>query len=130
MLDRLFVLKRTNVFRDLPEEVLASLAGYLDERHVDAGEAIFRQGDVSRAMYIVVDGQVAIHDDQRPLGMIGPNEVLGERSALTKDVHRASATAAEDCTLFMLDRDLLYEVMAGNPAVARGIIQVLVERLQ
>ena len=130
MLERLFILKRTEIFRDLPEEILTSLAGYLEELDVSAGEAIFRQGEVSKHIYIVVDGHVRVHDGDKTLGIIDPDEVFGERSALTGQLHRASATAADDCRLLRLDQDLLYEVMAGNTAVAQGIIRVLLERFQ
>ena len=80
------------------------------------------------------------HDDgnrtSRFLGLAGcsstygENEVFGERSALTARVHGASATADTDCKLLRLDQDLLYEVMASNPEVSRGIIKVLLERFQ
>jgi CRP-like cAMP-binding protein len=130
MIERLFILKRTEIFRDLPEEILTSLAGHLDELEVDAGEPVFRKGELSRHIYIVVDGRVRIHDDDRTWGIIDPDEVFGERSALTGRLHGASATAAEDCRLLRLDQDLLYEVMAGNTQVAQGIIRVLLERFQ
>ncbi len=130
MIERLFVLKRTEVFRDLPEPVLVSLSSYLEEMDFDAGEEIFRRGEIGKSMYIVVQGTVRVHDGERDIGTIGENEVFGERSALTARVHGASATADTDCKLLRLDQDLLYEVMASNPEVSRGIIKVLLERFQ
>ncbi|MFQ6046331.1 MAG: cyclic nucleotide-binding domain-containing protein [Gemmatimonadales bacterium] len=130
MIERVLILKRTEVFRALPEPVLASLARYLEEVNLEAGQEIFRKGDVGKAMYIVVDGTVRIHDGEKTRALMGPNEVFGERTALTAEFHRASATAAEDCQLLRLDQDLLYEAMAGNAAIAKGIIKVLLERFQ
>ncbi len=131
MIERVFILKRTEVFGDLGEDILTSLSTYLDEAHYDAGDTIFKKGDVGRTLYIVVDGSVRIHDDDgTTIGTIGEDEIFGERSALTGNLHRASATAATDCKILKLDEDLLYEVMTGHPEVAQGLIEVLLERFK
>lgn len=128
MIERVFILKRTETLRNLPEDVLTILASYLEEMHVDADQPIFSQGEIGKSMYIIVDGTVRIEKDGRLLKVMGSNEVMGERFALTTDEHRVSATAVDDCRLLRLDQDLLYEVMAGNPAVSWGIIRVLLQR--
>ena len=131
MIERVFILKRTEVFGDLGEDILTSLSTYLDEAHYDAGEAIFKKGDVGKTMYILVDGAVRIHDENdTTIGVIGEDEVFGERSALTGSLHGANATAETDCKILKLDEDLLYEVMTGHPEVARGLIEVLLERFK
>ena len=131
MIERVFILKRTEVFGDLDEDILTSLSQYLDEAHFDPGETIFRRGDVGKTMYIVAHGTVRIHDDgDTTIGMIGEDEVFGERSALTGNLHSASATAETPCKLLKLDEDLLYELMADHPEVSRGLIEVLLKRFQ
>ncbi len=50
-------------------------------------------------------------------------------TALTSEVRRETVTAEEETRLLRLDQDVLYELMAGRPAMSRGIIKVLVERL-
>ena len=62
------------------------------------------------------------------IGTIGEDEVFGERSALTGNLHSASATAETPCKLLKLDEDLLYELMADHPEVSRGLIEVLLKR--
>ena len=130
MLERLFILKRTEIFRDLPESVLISLAEYLEDVHLEGGEVLFKQGDVSKSIYVVVSGAVRIHAGDATRTIMVPNDVFGERSALTGEVHSTSATAEEDTELLRLDEDLLYEVMAGNATISRSIIEVLLERFQ
>ena len=130
MIERVFILKRTEVFGDLDEDILTSLSQYLDEAHFDPGESIFKRGDVGKTMYIVAHGSVRIHDNGETIGVIGEDEVFGERSALTGNLHSASATAETHCELLKLDEDLLYELMAGHPEVSRGLIEVLLKRFQ
>ncbi len=130
MIERVFILKRTEMFKGLPSDILASFVSHLDEIDVGAGETIFEKGDIGKAMYVVVDGKIRIHDGDRELEVLGCDEVFGEMTVLTAELRNASATAVEESRLLRLDQDVLYEVMAGRPAVSRGIIKVLVERLQ
>ena len=71
-----------------------------------------------------------IHAGDETLTELGPDQVFGEMTVLTAEVRTASATALEETRLLRLDQDVLYEVMAGRPAVSKGIIKVLVERLR
>ena len=130
MIERVFILKRTELFKGLPSDVLASFATHLDEIWVDEGATIFEKGDVGKAMYVIVDGRVRIHDGDREIALLGRDEVFGEMTVLTADVRTASATAVEESRLLRLDQDVLYEVMAGRPAISREIIKALVDRLQ
>ena len=130
MIERVFILKLTDLFKGLPSDVLASFANHLDEIYVAEGETIFRKGDIGKAMYVVVDGRIRIHDGDREIEMLGCDLVFGEVTVLTADVRTESATAVEESRLLRLDQDVLYEVMAGRPAISRWIIKVLVDRLQ
>jgi CRP-like cAMP-binding protein len=130
MIERVFILKRTELFKELSSEVLASFADHMDEIYVGEGETVFEKGDIGKAMYVVVDGQIRIHDGDRELDVLGCDQVFGEVTVLTAEVRTATATAVEESRLLRLDQDVLYEVMAGRPAISRGIIKVLVERLQ
>ncbi len=129
MIERVFILKRTDLFKGLPSDVLASFANHLDEIYVGEGETIFEKGDIGKAMYVVVDGQIRIHDGDLEIELLGCDSVFGEVTVLTAEARSTSATAVEESRLLRLDQDVLYEVMAGRPAISRGIIKVLVDRL-
>ena len=130
MIERVFILKRTELFKGVPSDILASFAGHLGEIFVSEGETIFEKGDIGKAMYVVVDGKIRIHDGGREIELLGQDELFGEMTVLTSEVRDASATAVEESRLLRLDQDVLYEVMAGRPAISREIIKALVDRLQ
>jgi len=129
MIERVFILKRTDVFRDLPTSVLESLASHLEEVDLEAGEVLFEKGDLGYAMYIVVDGSVRVHDGEQTLATLEEGSVLGEVSVLTAEERTASVTAVTDVQLLRLEQEILYEVMGLSPDVSRGLIQVLLQRL-
>lgn len=129
MIERVFILKRTDVFRDLSTDVLESLAPHLEEVELEEGERLFAKGDLGSAMFIVVDGSMRVHDGERTLATLEEGAVLGEISVLSAEERNASVTADTDARLLRLDQDVLYEVMALTPAVSRGFIEVLLDRL-
>ena len=129
MIERVFILKRTEIFREVPDDILASLVVYLEEVHIGPGGTVFKAGDVGKAMYVVVNGQVRLHDGDLDETVLNAYAVFGELSVLTSELRAQTATAVEETDLLRLDQDVFYEVMAGNPDVSKGIIKVLVERL-
>ncbi len=54
--EKVMVLRPVGVFSDVPEEVLAELASYLEEIEVAAEERVYEKGVIGRTMYIVADG--------------------------------------------------------------------------
>lgn len=129
MIERVFILKRAEVFRELPGEVLAQLAPHFEEVDLPAGRTLFAKGDLGSAMYVVVEGRVRVHDGDRPLATLEDGDVLGEISVLSSEERNASATADTDARLLRLDQDVLYEAMAVSPELSRGFIEVLLDRL-
>jgi CRP/FNR family transcriptional regulator, cyclic AMP receptor protein len=130
MIERIFILKRTEIFGALPHDVLGNLAAHMEEVRLDPGETLFKKGDLGRSLFVVVDGLVRVHIGEETIAELGSDEVLGEVTALTSEVRRETVTAEEETRLLRLDQDVLYELMAGRPAMSRGIIKVLVERLK
>jgi CRP-like cAMP-binding protein len=129
MIERIFILKRTKIFGELPHDVLGSLAAHMEEVRLEPDEVLYKRGDLGRSLFIVVDGRVRVHVEDETVAELGPDQILGEVTALTSEVRRETVTAEEETRLLRLDQDVLYELMAGRPAMSRGIIKVLVERL-
>jgi len=129
MIERVFILKRTEVFRDLATSVLESLAAHLDDLDLAPGDVLFEKGELGSSMYIVVDGRIRVHDESRTLAVLEEGAVLGEISVLSAEERSASVTAETEARLLRLDQEVLYEVMALSPEVSKGFIQVLLDRL-
>ena len=130
MLQRIFILKSTALFNDVPGSVLAAIAPLLEEESVMAKHPIFQKGDIGKSMYVIIDGWVRIHDGDKKIAILKDRDVFGEFTVLSPEPRMASATAEDDVHLFRLDQDILYELMAENIEVAKSLIQVLVKRLR
>ena len=61
---------------------------------------------------------------------MGAREVFGEMALLDAEPRSASVTADEETLLLCLDQEDFFELMEDHSAIARGIIQVLSQRLR
>ena len=124
-IEKVLILKSVDVFTSVPEQQLVDIATIVESGEYEAGEFIVRQGDLGTSMFIIVDGSVRFYDGETDLGTLGSRGVFGELSALDPEPRAASVQAVDDCTLLKLEGESLYELMAGNKDVPRGIIRVL-----
>jgi ATP:ADP antiporter, AAA family len=129
-IDRVLILKNVNTFSHIPDEFLSGVAAFLDVVRIKKGDKIFEKGDLGQSLYIVVEGSVLLHNDDISLGKLGKSEVFGEWAALDPEPRAASATAIEECILFKLENDSLYELMSSNIEIVRGVLQILCQNLR
>jgi len=128
MIQRIFILKTVSLFKEIPGNLLAKIAPFLQEMHLKSGDILIHKGDISKTMYIVVEGKVRVHNEEHTLQIVGKREVFGELDVLSRSLHVASVTALEETQLYCLEQDILYELMAENSELARGLIQGLTKR--
>jgi sigma-B regulation protein RsbU (phosphoserine phosphatase) len=128
--EKVHILKTVDIFAGTPEEALVEVASLLEEVAIRDGEAIFEKGDVGASMYIIVSGQVRVHDGERTLNHLRERDVFGEMALVDSAPRLASVTALEETQLLRLKQGTFYNLMDGQPEVARGIIRVLSRHLR
>ncbi|MBT3391155.1 MAG: cyclic nucleotide-binding domain-containing protein [Chloroflexi bacterium] len=129
-IEKVLILKTVSIFAETPDDLLAELAVYLEERDVAAGQVIFEKGDPGDSMYIIVAGKVRVHDGDRTLNELSDRDVFGEMALLDPAPRSASITASEDTRLLCLDHDPFYEAVDTRSEIARGVIQVLSQKMR
>ena len=130
MHNKLHILKSVTVFADAPDDVLADVVDRLDEIEYKAGDVVFSKGEIGTCMYIVAEGKVRVHDEDREIRVLGERQVFGEMSALDPEPRSASVTALEDTVLLRLDQEPVYDLIARRVEIARGIIHILCQHLR
>ena len=129
-IEKVILLKDADLFAETPDELLAEVAELLTEVELPAGEAVFSKGEPGDSLYIVVSGQVRVHDGEYTLNLLGESEVFGEMALLEPEPRMASVTAETDALLLRLDGEPFFELIDTRSEVARGIIRVLSRRLR
>jgi HEAT repeat protein len=130
LIERVLILKTVSIFGDTPDHLLAEVADLLEEQHLKAGETFITKGDPANCMYVIVNGEVSIHDGDRKFNELGARDILGEMAILEGTPRSASATTITATHLLKLDRTPFFEIIADRGEVAQGIIRVLAGRLR
>ena len=130
IVEKVLILKTVSLFADTPEDILAELALLLDEMTIRAGTTLFRKGESGTSMYIIVEGNVRVHDDEFTLNHLQARDAFGEMALLDPEPRVASVTAVEETRLLRLDQEPFFELMDTHTEVARGVIRVLSRHLR
>jgi signal transduction histidine kinase len=118
----------------LTERDRHALASRASQVRFAAGSSIFCEGDVGDALYIVLNGQVAVikeagHGPDMLLAYQGPGEVLGEMSLVGHQPRSASVVAVEDTDLLRIDEDDFPALLEEHPGINWAILNALNDRL-
>lgn len=124
-IEKVMILKRTALFSQAPNDVLAEVASVLERVEVQAGEKIITEGERGTSMYIIVDGEVRVHNGDKEVARLKAPTVFGELAALDPQPRLASVTAVTDLLLLRLDNETLETAIAEEPAIARAVIRHL-----
>jgi CRP/FNR family transcriptional regulator, cyclic AMP receptor protein len=128
-IERVLFLKSVGVFSAIPGEELAPLAAVARELVFSEGDTFIREGEFGDSLYIIVDGEVDVRVGGDHVATRGAGSVVGEMAVLSGHPRTATCTASTEVFALQLIRDDFMEMIAERPAVAIGVIGVLVERL-
>lgn len=129
-IEKVAILKSVNIFAETPDYVLASVATIVDEVDVAPGETFIHEGDLGDCMYVIIDGEVRVHNGDKTILTLGPGKSVGELAVLDPEPRVASVSALQDTHLFRIDKDAFDEVMVDRPEIAIGIIRALCQRVR
>ncbi len=130
LIEKVLVLRSSEIFQHTPESDLVELAAILQEIYLDAGTLLFSKGETGNCMYFIYSGSIKVHDGEHVLAVLGENEIVGELSVLDAESRSASATTAEECILLKLDQEPFYEILLNNTDILKGILKTLCKRLR
>jgi potassium efflux system protein len=121
--DLLQLLRQTEIFHAFPAQVLHRLAVVANRRSLAAGERLLKQGDLSRAMYLVADGVLAVYrqteegGDELEVGRLRTPDTFGGHALLHGEPRTASIEAVTEATVFGFERDDMLPLFDTFPEV-------------
>jgi CRP/FNR family transcriptional regulator, cyclic AMP receptor protein len=128
--EKVLFLKSIDLFSQIPGEDLAQVALIATEETREQGEEIFAEGEAGDALYLVLDGRVRVHRQEKVIAELGERECFGEMAILDAAPRSATVTALDDSRLLKISREDFQEIMSEKPEIAIGIIKVLSGRLR
>jgi len=128
-LERMMVLKSTSLFDRTSDSVLYEVAERAREVWLQAGETLFKGGELGRTMYIVVSGGLRVHQTGGTVAQLGPRAVCGELAVLSPGSRSADVSARVRTRLLSLDQRAVYALMESSAEFVSAVVEVLADRL-
>jgi CRP/FNR family transcriptional regulator, cyclic AMP receptor protein len=137
-MERVNVLKQTDIFYDLTSAQLEMIASICQERTVRAGEVLFQENTPGTEMYAIVRGEIEILLDPSLVGGAttrkgsGPvtvaslreGQTFGEMALVDQGLRSASARGAADNTkLLIIPRQKLLTLCETYPELGYRIMR-------
>jgi len=118
-------LKEISIFRDVPEEGLSTLGGFLESRKYGPGEVVYTEKEKGGNLYIVRSGQLKVYRTPKAenmseveLARLGEKDIFGELSFLDESEHTANISAIEESEIYVLAKDRFEELAESKPRYA------------
>jgi CRP-like cAMP-binding protein len=125
-------LASTPLFAGLSQEALESLVQKLTLVHLGPEEILFHEGDPGDALYVIVEGEVAVQAEGPPrveMARLGAGSFIGEVALMTDQPRSATVMATQDAELLRIDRKTLSSVLAEHGEVLAAVLRFVRDRL-
>ncbi len=126
-------LRRTLLFRDLPQEDLMAIAAAVRPEEYDAGTYVLREGEQGDRLYVVHSGRLSVsqrlHEIKRtdPFGELQPGDLFGDRAVLGDGRRTASVRCVTRCVLLSLSKAQFEQLIL--PRVSQKDVEDKVQKI-
>jgi len=130
IIEKVIFLQDVDIFKHISSEDLSYVASITVEQNVEKDSVIYKEGDISDSMYMVIEGKVRLHVGESLVMIAELNDVFGAWSLFDDEVRLISATAFEESLLLKIDKANMIELLADHVGVTEGILKAMAKRLQ
>lgn len=127
-------LRQVPMFKGIDPARLKLLAFTSERVAFASGQALFLQGDMADAAYVILEGKadVLIDTTGGPLkvAQFGANDLLGEMGILGDAPRSATIRAVGEAIALRIDKRVFLELMAQFPQMAIAVMRELAKRLE
>lgn len=123
------------LFRTLEARDLARIAGGVSDLDAPRGTFLFRKGDASRGLFIVMSGQVKLalqapDGSEKVVELVGPGGTFGETALFLDQPHGLTAETLSHSRVLHVAKGTVLQELERTPGLMRGLITSLSRRLQ
>ncbi len=129
LIEKTAFLKSVEMLASIPTDVLAQLAARTQEMHFDAGQVIFREGEVNQGVYLIVDGLVEVRKGRALDGLRVPGQGFGELALGEGEPHQTTAIATQHTHALKVSNEMFFDTMLDYPEVGVAMVRSLAKRI-
>ena len=119
------------LFAGLSDAAKAEAQSTCALREYGAGDVILKPGEIGEFLYAIAMGAVSVIPAAGQLAFVlGPGEVFGEMSLLSRAPVSAEVIAARESRIYVITARTFEKLFADEPAFRKGITDLLARRLR
>lgn len=130
ILEKTVLLKSASLFEEISARDLYHIAQITEDLSLEAGSVLFEQGDPGSTMYIIVKGDVRIHNDEMTITTLRTGDAIGEIALLDQKPRTATATAVTDMQLLAIHVEPFFNTVTAHVDINRAIMRMLAGRVR
>jgi CRP/FNR family transcriptional regulator len=128
--EKVLFLQDVDIFEFTSTEDLSLIAAITDEIEYKADKVIFKEGEISDAMYMVSEGKVRLSRSGQEVMMAKHKDVFGTWALFDDEPRVVSAATVEDTVLLRIDKEDFIDLLADHVAITQSILKSMVKKLR
>jgi len=96
----------------------------------DAGKTLMSEGHLGAALFVIVEGQVAIRVGDTLVEKAAPGSIIGEMGLVDRTPRLATAIAQTPCSLLAISRLDFLRLVAKDPQFGAYVLETISERVR
>jgi len=129
-IEKVIFLQEISIFEFTSTEDLAYIAAITDVIQVKEKLNLFKEGDVSDSMYMVIEGAVRLHRSGEEVTVARNKEVFGIWSLFDDEPRIATATATEDSLLLRIAKDDFVDLLSDHIRITQSVFKALMKNIK
>lgn len=134
-MDKEVLLKKQDVLKDLPHDLIKKLSDHAQHGTFKQGDILMHAGDESDKLYFIIRGVVFIHAHTRdgviiPVNLLYPGQTVGEMGVLRQKERSASVEALSDVDVLYIRADDFTKLIRETPELSTNFIKDLSQRIE
>jgi CRP/FNR family cyclic AMP-dependent transcriptional regulator len=122
-----FALEQIPFFDDLSEDEMATLMNYMSLYELDAGEILFKEGEIGQYVSFVVEGKMdvlkkSITGSEISIATISHGYAIGEMALIDQSPRSATIRAKTQATLAVLPQSAFKIILENQPSIGIKIL--------
>lgn len=130
IVEKVIFLQDVDIFKYTSTEDLAHIAAITDEVEFKTSKLIFKEGEFSDAMYVVIEGEVSLTRENQEVMVAEHKDAFGTWALFDDEPRVATATSLEDSRLLKIDKEDFFDLLADHVEITQSILKVMVKRLR
>lgn len=128
--EKVIFLQDIDIFESTTTENLAHIAAITDEVEFKKDQVVFKEGEFSDALYLVIDGQIRLERENKLVMIAKGKDVFGTWALFDDEPRVVTATTLEDAHLLKIDKEDFVDLLADYVQITQGILKTMTKRLR